>query len=78
MWPSGCRSVGARRVCFDYTGRSVERGRELVQVPAAATTSLAEYASARTIERLKAYSRCLVADLGEQLGEQCWLVSVLL
>jgi len=46
--------VGARGVCFDYTGRSNESGKKLVPVLAAAKT-LAKYYLSHAIDRLKVY-----------------------
>ena len=53
--PSECRSVGARGVCFDLHGKSTnESGKKLEPVLAAANT-LAKYALAHAIDRLKVY-----------------------
>jgi len=61
---------------LDYTERSVESKKQLGAVLAAAAKTLAEHASAHTLDRLKGYSCWSVADLREGtvwgLYEQCW------
>ena len=50
---------------LDYTERSVESKKQLGAVLAAAAKTLAEHASAHTLDRLKGYGCWSVADLRE-------------